>query len=111
MKTEALSGFSRAIEALRRIDPGAHAFHLYDLDALVARAQRFRAAFASLSPLAAYAVKANGLPAILDCLNAQGVGAEAGSVGELELALGSGFEPRHCVSMATGARRKRPSGP
>jgi len=92
---------------MRRVDPGVHAFYLYDLDALATRARRFRDAFSGVNALAAYAVKANGLPAILDCLCLQGVGAEAGSVGELELAVASGFG---ACSTATRARKKNPSG-
>lgn len=88
---------ARAIAAVRRADPHAHAFYLYDLDALAGRARRFVAAFQDVRPLAAYAVKANGLPAILDCLKAHGAGAEAGSLGELELAAASGFDPASCV--------------
>ena len=84
---------ARAIEALRRSDPRAHAFYLYDLDALGARARRFRAAFSGMDPLVAYAIKANGLPAILEHLRAEGIGADAGSLGELELAAAAGFEP------------------
>ena len=34
----------RAFQALRRTEPGAHAFYVYDLDAIEARARRFRAA-------------------------------------------------------------------
>ncbi len=84
---------SRAIAALRRADPAVHAFHLYDLDALAARARRFRAAFAGLDPLVAYAIKANGLPAILETLEREQLGADAGSIGELELAARAGFDP------------------
>jgi diaminopimelate decarboxylase len=83
---------SGAVEALRRLDPHAHAFHLYDLDALAARARRFRAAFASVDPLVVYAIKANGLPAILATLCREEIGADAGSLGELELAAAAGFD-------------------
>jgi diaminopimelate decarboxylase len=81
----------RAFAALRRLEPHAHAFYLYDLDSIEERARRFRAAFAPLAPLAAYAIKANALPAILESLSRLGLGAEAGSLGELELAAASGF--------------------
>lgn len=97
-----LSLGTRAIAALRRVDPRAHAFYLYDLDLLAGRARRFLAAFHGVHALAAYAVKANGLPAILDCLRAEGVGAEAGSLGELELAAASGFDPGNCVLNGNG---------
>ena len=80
----------RAFAALRVLEPGCHACYVYDLDALEARARRFRAAFAALDPLTAFALKANGLPAVLERLRGAGVGAEAGSLGELELAAACG---------------------
>jgi len=81
----------RAFEALRRLEPAAHACWCYDLDALEARARRFQRAFASLEPLTAYALKANALPALLERLRGCGLGAEAGSIGELEIAAGCAF--------------------
>ena len=81
----------RAFAALRRLDPAAHACWVYDLDALEARARRFRAAFAPLAPLAALALKSNALPALVERARAAGLGAEAGSLGELELARAAGF--------------------
>ena len=83
----------RAFAALRRLEPGAHACWCYDLDALEARARRFQSAFAPLEPLTAYALKANALPALLERLRHLGVGAEAGSIGELEAAAACGFAP------------------
>ena len=81
----------RAFAALRRLEPGTHACWCYDLDALEARARRLQAAFVALEPLAAYALKANALPALLESLRSTGLGAEAGSIGELEAAAASGF--------------------
>jgi diaminopimelate decarboxylase len=81
----------RAFAALRRLEPGAHACWCYDLDALAARGRRLTAAFGALEPLAAYALKANALPALLECLRGAGLGAEAGSIGELETAAANGF--------------------
>src|SRR5205807_1850472 len=88
----AIGGVSvdHAFDALRRLEPALHAFYLYDLDALEARARRLASALAPIAPLAAYALKANALPAILDRLILAGIGAEAGSVGELELAAAAG---------------------
>lgn len=81
----------RVLPALRRVEPHAHACWVYDLDALELRARRFLSAFAPLGALCAYASKANGLPAILERLRSVGFGAEAGSIGELELARAAGF--------------------
>jgi diaminopimelate decarboxylase len=81
----------RAFAALRTLEPQAHACWVYDLDALAARARRFRAAFAALTPRVALAIKSNGLPALLERARDAGLCAEAGSVGELELARAAGF--------------------
>ncbi len=96
----------RAFEALRRLEPDAHACWVYDLDAFDARARRFRAAFAALDPLVALAVKANGLPALLDRARAAGLGADAGSLGELELVRAAGFAPACRVLNGNGRTRE-----
>jgi diaminopimelate decarboxylase len=93
---------SKAIEAMRRHDSQAHAFYAYDLDALDARARRFRSAFAGLDPVVAYATKANGLHAILECVRAAGLGADAGSIGELELTAAAGFPPERVILNGNG---------
>jgi diaminopimelate decarboxylase len=80
----------RVIEGLRRLEPGAGACWVYDLDEIEARARRFQRAFAALDPLIAYALKANALPAILERLCGLGLGAESGSLGELECAAAAG---------------------
>lgn len=75
----------RVLPALRRLEPAARACYVYDLDLLASRARRFREAFEGLPLLTTYALKANPLPAIVDLLAGMGFGAEAGSLGELEL--------------------------
>ncbi|HEY2956166.1 MAG TPA: diaminopimelate decarboxylase [Candidatus Eisenbacteria bacterium] len=92
----------RAFAALRRIEPHAHACWVYDLDAFEARARRFRAAFAPLAPLVALALKANALPALLARARAARLSAEAGSLGELEMARAAGFPSRECVLNGNG---------
>ncbi len=92
----------RALDALRTLEPAARACWVYDLDAIEQRARRFRAAFAPLGALAAYALKANALPALLGTLREVGLGAEAGSIGELELAAGAGFDAAHRVLNGNG---------
>jgi diaminopimelate decarboxylase len=101
---ESFGGVSpeRAFAALRVHDPTAHACWYYDLDELEARARRFVTAFASLDPLVAYALKANALPAMLTRLRACGVGAEAGSLGELEAAAAAGFDASRRVLNGNG---------
>src|SRR5438105_5468457 len=88
---------SRTIQALRRVDARATAFYLYDLDALEARTRRLLAAFDDGGVLVAYAIKANGLPQILETLREAGIGADTGSIGELMLAAAAGFEPGRTV--------------
>jgi diaminopimelate decarboxylase len=93
---------ARIAEALRARDPDSAAFHLYDLDAVAARARRVRAAFAPLAPLVAYAMKANGLPALVARLGAEGLGADAGSRGELALASRAGVPASRIVLNGNG---------
>src|SRR5438093_861436 len=95
-----------AFAALRKHDPHAHACWVYDLDALEARARRFRAAVAPLTPLAALALKSNALPALLERARAAGLGAEAGSLGELEMARAAGFLAKDCVLNGNGRTRE-----
>jgi diaminopimelate decarboxylase len=80
-----------ALDSLRTLDPSARAAWIYDLEAFEARASRFRAAFAPLSPCVGLALKSNALPALLEVARAAGLGAEAGSLGELTLAEALGF--------------------
>lgn len=81
----------RVLPALRRLEPGARACYLYDLDTLAARARRLREAFTPVNALCAYALKANALPAIVETLRDEGFGSEAGSLGELEVAAAAGI--------------------
>jgi len=81
----------RLFGGLRRLEPGATACYAYDLDAVAARARAFAGAFAPVRAFAAYAMKANGLPALLERLEREGFGADAGSLGELALAEAAGF--------------------
>jgi diaminopimelate decarboxylase len=96
----------RAFAALRRLDPSAHACWVYDLDAFEARARRLRAAVAPLAPLTALALKANALPALLERARLAGLGAEAGSLGELELARAAGFAAGERVLNGNGRTRE-----
>jgi len=81
----------QVMSALHRRDPDAAACWVYDLDLVAARARRFHAAFAPLGVRAAYALKANALPAILAVVRGAGLAAEAGSLGELHAAARAGF--------------------
>ena len=96
------AALARSLPALRALEPHARACWVHDLDEVEARARRFQGAFAALRPLTAYALKANGLPALLERLRACGVAAEAGSLGELESAAAAGFPPEARVLNGNG---------
>jgi len=88
--------------ALRKIEPATEAFYAYDLDALEGRVRAFQAAVAPLGAFAAYALKANGLPALLERLAALDFGADAGSLGELVLAEAAGFPSSRTILNGNG---------
>jgi diaminopimelate decarboxylase len=82
---------ARVLPALRRLEPGARACWVTDLDGIAARAVRTRAAFAPLAAEVALALKANALPPVLAAVRAAGLHADAGSLGELGMAARAGF--------------------
>jgi diaminopimelate decarboxylase len=88
--------------ALRRRHPSARAFWIYDLDAFGARSRRFLGALAPLRPLAAFALKANALPALLERATSLELGADAVSLGELWLARAAGFAPERTILNGNG---------
>ena len=81
----------RLFDGLTRLEPFAGGAYVYDLDAVAAHAREYMRALAPVRPFAAYALKANGLPALLERLEREGFGADAGSLGELALAAAAGF--------------------
>lgn len=93
---------TRALDALRRVEPHARAFYVYDLDHVIERALRFQRAVGALSPRVAYALKANGLPSLLAPLARLGLSADAASLGELELAREAGFDAEHRILNGNG---------
>ena len=82
---------TRAHAALNAKHPGTRAFWLHDLDHVRARAAHLKRYLNPLRPRIHYALKANGLPALVRALRETGLGADAGSLGELELARSCGF--------------------
>ena len=93
---------ARAHAALNALVPGSRAFWFYDLDAMRARARQLVAELAPLKPRIAYALKANGLPSIARVMREAGLHADAGSLGELELARACGFDPVHRTLSGNG---------
>ena len=75
--------------------------HVYDLDALSARAARLRAALPDRVDVA-YAVKSNPSLAVIATLASAGSGADVSSEGELEAALRAGMAPRAIVVTGPG---------
>jgi diaminopimelate decarboxylase len=100
----ALGGVSleACMARLEKRSPGVNAFYAYDLEALDARARRLARAFEPVGALVAYALKANALPAILERVAACGLGADAGSLGELRIAASAGFQPGRTVLNGNG---------
>ncbi len=93
---------TRAHALLNAQAPGTRAFWFYDLDAIFERARRMASVFARIEPRIAYALKANGLPAIARTLREAGLHADAGSLGELELADACGFDAAHRTLSGNG---------
>jgi diaminopimelate decarboxylase len=93
---------ARAHAFLNRAAPASRAFWFYDLDAVSARAAQLVTALVPLQPRIAYALKANGLPAIARTLREAGLHADAGSLGELELAAACGYDAAHRTLSGNG---------
>jgi len=92
----------RAHALLNAHTPASRAFWLYDLDAIAERAARVRTALSPLLPKISYALKANGLPAIIRVMREAGLDVDAGSLGELELAAACGFDASHRTLSGNG---------
>jgi len=77
--------------------------YAYDLDEVVARVRGLLAALPEHVELA-YAVKANPLPAILEVMAGEGIGADVASGAELRAVERAGFEPNRVVFTGPGKR-------
>jgi len=88
--------------ALRARVPSARAFYAYDVDGLLALGRRVLDLFDARRPLIAYALKANPLHALIAPLAQLGLGADAASLGELEMAADAGFGPERRVLNGNG---------
>lgn len=76
--------------------------YLYDFDFIRKRIRVFQEAFAEADLFLAYSVKANSNLALLNRLNAEGVGADIVSGGELFRALRAGMKPGKIVFAGVG---------
>ncbi|MBE0643819.1 MAG: diaminopimelate decarboxylase [Bacteroidetes bacterium] len=79
--------------------------YLYNLDAVLARFEQHRAAFASFSHRTSYAVKANSTLPLLQALTNAGCGFDVNSRGELHRALKAGADARRITMTGVGKSR------
>lgn len=78
--------------------------YLYDADAIRAAYRRLDAAFGDASHAIHYAMKANSSMAVVRLVRSLGSGADANSMGEVEVALRCGFSPSEIVFTGVGKR-------
>lgn len=78
--------------------------YVYSKNSIIDHCKHIEEAFESCEHLTCYAVKANGNGTILKIIAGQGLGADAGSVGELHLALAAGFPPHKITFSGVGKR-------
>jgi diaminopimelate decarboxylase len=86
----------------RLADEFSTPLYVYSANAIRANYRRLAAAFAPLSPLICYAVKANFNLALLHLLREEGAGFDIVSGGELYRALRAGADPAHIVFAGVG---------
>lgn len=67
--------------------------YVYSAGSIRDHCRSIEQAFGGTEHLSCYAIKANANPGVLALLAGEGIGADAGSIGELRLALDAGFAP------------------
>jgi diaminopimelate decarboxylase len=77
---------------------------VYDAGAIQGACRRLHEAFGGAPHAIHYALKANSSLALVRLIAAEGCGADANSMGEVDLALRAGIEPRHIVFTGVGKR-------
>ena len=77
-------------------------FYLYSLEQLKNNFGYFRSTFSKNDPLICFAIKSNPNLVILKNLQTLGAGADVVSLGELQLALKAGIEPKKIVFSGVG---------
>jgi len=78
--------------------------YVYSKRSILDHCRHIEKAFGNIDHLSCYAIKANANREILRLLAAEGIGADAGSVGELELALQAGFPADNITFSGVGKR-------
>lgn len=79
--------------------------YVYSAGSVVDHCRHIESAFGTTPHLTCYAVKANANRAILSLIAGEGIGADVGSVGELMLAISSGFPPERITYSGVGKRK------
>ena len=79
--------------------------YIYSRNSIVSHCRYIEKSFGTVNHLTTYAVKANANRAILSTIAQEGIGADIGSGGELQLALESGFPPSLITYSGVGKRR------
>lgn len=77
-------------------------FYCYSVTSITERYKRFANGLSSITPLIAFAVKANSNVAVLRLLAREGAGADVVSGGELKRALAAGIPPSRIVFSGVG---------
>lgn len=78
--------------------------YVYSKRSIVDHCRWIENAFGGIDHLSCYAVKANGNREILRIIAGEGLGADAGSLGEIQLALDAGFPPEKITFSGVGKR-------
>ncbi len=81
-------------------------FYCYCQSEIIFHFNAMKQEFADLSPLIAYAMKANSNQAIISLLGNAGAGADIVSLGELERAVAAGIDPKKIVFSGVGKNEK-----
>jgi diaminopimelate decarboxylase len=76
--------------------------YVYSAGSIRDHCRHIERAFGGFDHLSCYAIKANAHPGILSILSAEGIGADAGSIGELRLALQAGFPAERITLSGVG---------
>ncbi len=78
--------------------------YVYSSRSIVDHCRHIEKSFGTMPHLSCYAVKANANREILRILSHEGIGADIGSIGELQLALGAGFPSSKITFSGVGKR-------
>jgi diaminopimelate decarboxylase len=78
--------------------------YVYSKRSIVDHCRHVERAFGTIDHLSCYAVKANANIAVLRLLAGEGIGADAGSIGEMRIAIEAGFSPEKITFSGVGKR-------